>query len=66
MESFGGKITAFYYTVGQYDFVGISEGGSLDDTLKVLMILGRDRAIRTETLIAFPADKAAKLIGELP
>lgn len=66
VESCGGKITAFYYTLGRYDFVSISEGMSLDDALKALLTLGKGGAIRTETLIAFPADEAAKLIGELP
>jgi len=66
VESFGGKLKAFYYTMGRYDFVGITEGTSLDDALKTLLILGKGGAVRTETLVAFPADKGAKLIGELP
>jgi uncharacterized protein with GYD domain len=65
-ESLGGKMKAFYYTMGRYDFVSISEGPDLDNALKNLLIIGGGGSVRTETLIAFPADKAAKLIGELP
>jgi uncharacterized protein with GYD domain len=65
-ESLGGKLKAFYYTMGQYDFVGISEGTSLEDALKSLFILGKGGAIRTETLVAFPAEKGAEIIKGIP
>jgi uncharacterized protein with GYD domain len=65
-ESLGGKMKAFYYTMGRYDFVGITEGTNLDNALKGLFILGKGGAVRTETLIAFPAEKGAEIIKGLP
>jgi uncharacterized protein with GYD domain len=66
-ESLGGKISSFHYTLGQYDFVATTEGVSLDNTLKMAFILGMGGAIRTETLVAFPAEHAAEeIINKLP
>jgi uncharacterized protein with GYD domain len=53
--------------LGQYDFVATTEGVSLDNTLKMAFILGMGGAIRTETLVAFPAEHAAEeIINKLP
>ena len=65
-ESLGGKMKAFYYTLGQYDFVSITEGKDLDSMLKGLLILGSKGSVRTETLIAFPAEKGVEIIKGLP
>ena len=65
-ESLGGKMKAFYYTLGQYDFVSITEGKDLDSMLKGLLILGSKGSIRTETLVAFPAEKGVEIIKGLP
>ena len=65
-ESLGGKMKAFYYTMGQYDFVSITEGRDLDSMLKGLLILGSKGSIRTETLVAFPAEKGVEIIKGLP
>jgi uncharacterized protein with GYD domain len=66
-KSLGGDITSFHYTFGQYDFVATTEGVSLEDTLRMAFILGMKGAIRTETLVAFSAEHAAKeVIDKLP
>jgi uncharacterized protein with GYD domain len=52
--------------MGQYDFVGITERTSLEDALKALFILGKGGAVRTETLVAFPAEKGAEIIKGIP
>ena len=65
-ESLGGKVKAFYYTMGQYDFVAVSEGLNLKNVMKALMILGSVGSVRTETLVAFPAEEGTKIIKDLP
>lgn len=65
-ESLGGKLVAFYYTMGEYDFVSVTEGASLENALKALFILGSGGSVRTETLVAFPAEEGAKIIKGIP
>ncbi len=65
-ESLGGKMKAFYYTLGRYDFVSITEGLDLEDALKGAMMLGGSGSVRTETLVAFPAEKGAEIIKSIP
>lgn len=57
---------AFYYTMGQYDFIAITEAPSNEVAMKSLFIIGSGGAVRTETLVAIPAEKAAEIIKELP
>lgn len=52
--------------MGQYDFVAISEFPSNEALLKSLLMIGSTGAVRTETLVAFPAEKAAEIIESLP
>lgn len=66
VKSIGGEIKEFYYTMGQYDFVAISEGPSNEAVMKALFIIGGAGAVRTETLVAIPAEKAAEIIKGLP
>ncbi len=65
-DSLGGKIKEFYYTMGRYDFVAITESPSYEAMMKALFILGSTGAIRTETLQAIPMDDAVNIIKELP
>ena len=64
-KSLGGEIKEFYYTMGAYDFVSIVEGPSLENQFKGLLIQGGTGMIRTETLVAFPSEKAAEIIKSL-
>jgi len=65
-ESLGGKIKKFYYTMGRYDFVAICKAPNDEAMTKALLIIAGAGAVRTETLPAMPADKAAELFKELP
>jgi uncharacterized protein with GYD domain len=65
-ESLGGKMKAFYYTLGRYDFVSITEGLDLDNALKGAMMIGGSGSVRTETLVAFPAEKGVEIIKSIP
>lgn len=65
-ESIGGEIKEFYYTMGHYDFVAITEAPSYEAMMKGLLIVGSTGAIRTETLQAIPMEKVADIIKDLP
>ena len=66
VKQLGGEIKEFYYTMGQYDFVAITEGKDNETTMKALFAIGSGGAINTETLVAIRADKGAELIKGLP
>lgn len=65
IESMGGELIGFYYTMGQYDFVFITEGLSLGKAMKSLFVMGGAGDIRTETLVAFPAEDVAEVFKGL-
>ena len=65
-KSLGGEIKDFYYTMGRYDFVAVCEQPNNEAMTKALLIIAGAGAIRTETLIAIPAARAAELFKELP
>jgi len=66
LKSVGGDIKEFYYTLGQYDFVVISEAPSDEAMMKALFIICSRGTVRTETPIAIRAEKGAEIIEELP
>ena len=61
-----GEMKAFYYTLGQYDFVAIVEGPSVENAMRALFTICSAGAVRTETLVAIPAEKAAEILETLP
>ena len=65
-KSLGGEIKEFYLTMGRYDFVVISEGPSDEAAMQSLLITGSRGTVKTETLVAFPAEKALEIIKKLP
>ncbi len=66
MESLGGALKVFYYTLGRYDFVAITEAPDLNSALKGAMMIGGEGSVRTETLVAYPAEKGAEIIKSIP
>ena len=65
-EAAGGKMTAFYLTLGRYDFVVVSEFPNDEAAAKAALALGAAGGIRTETLKAFTEAEYRKIIGSLP
>jgi uncharacterized protein with GYD domain len=59
-------MTAFYYTIGRYDFVTIVEGVNLDNALQGLLMTGMGGYVRTETLVAYLAEKGDEIIKRIP
>ncbi len=66
VEAAGGKITGFYMTMGQYDYVAIAEGPSDEAALLQLLGLGMAGNVRTTTLKAFTMEEVGGLLKKLP
>jgi uncharacterized protein with GYD domain len=62
----GGEIKEFYYTMGQYDFVAICQAPNDEAMTAVLLMIGSKGAVKTETLLAIPAEKGVEIIKGLP
>ncbi|UCH01902.1 MAG: GYD domain-containing protein [Candidatus Bathyarchaeota archaeon] len=62
-KSLGGKITAAYYTMGQYDMVVILEAPSNEAVMEGLLKTGSLGNVKTETLVAIPAAKGIEIFG---
>lgn len=62
----GGKMVSFYMTLGQYDFVTISEFPDDESAAKAVLTLATSGNIRTETLKAFSEAEYRKIMGSLP
>ena len=61
--------TVFYKFVPYaraYDVVAIVEGPSNEAAMQSLFTVGMAGAVKTETLVAFPAEKGIELIKKLP
>jgi uncharacterized protein with GYD domain len=66
VEKAGGKWLGFYVTMGRYDFVAVAEAPNDETVMQVLLTLGSQGNVRTETLKAFPEADAAKVIARIP
>jgi uncharacterized protein with GYD domain len=65
-EEVGGKIQAWYLTMGHYDAVLISEFPSDEACARFTLSAGALGNISTETLKAFPEADYRKICGSLP
>lgn len=65
-EAMGGKVTAFYTVMGEYDYVAIGEGPSDEAALTFLLALGKQGFVRTTTLKAFTREEFAEIVKKLP
>ncbi len=66
LEATGGKLIGFYLTMGQYDLVVISEGPDDETAMKLLMAIGAQGNVRSETMRAFTEDEYRELVAGLP
>lgn len=66
LEAMGGKLLAFYLTMGEYDYVGIAEAPSDEVALTFLAGLGAAGNVRTTTMKAFRMEEFSSLVSKLP
>jgi uncharacterized protein with GYD domain len=66
LAAVGGKMTGFYLTMGQYDYVAIAEGPGDEVAMTQLLGLGAAGNVRTTTLKAFTIEEFAGMLKQLP
>ena len=66
IKAAGGELKAFYLALGQYDAVAISEAPSAEVYATIILALGADGAIRTQSLTAFTEDEYKQIVAALP
>ena len=66
MEKMGGKMTVFYLTMGEYDYVGIGEAPNDETALTFLLGMGAQGFVKTTTLKAFTLEEFEKIVKILP
>ena len=62
----GGRVVANYTTLGPYDFVFIVELPSAEVALEGALLFGSQGKVRTQTMLAFPAQTAESIARRLP
>jgi uncharacterized protein with GYD domain len=65
-EQAGGKITDFYLTMGDYDYVAIGEAPTDEVACSFLLGLSATGILKTTTLKAFTLDEFASMVKKLP
>jgi uncharacterized protein with GYD domain len=66
LEAMGGKMTAFYLTTGEYDYIAVGEVPNEQVMLTFLLGLGATGTVRTTTLRAFSKEELASAVKKLP
>ena len=66
LEAVGAKLVAFYMLMGEYDYIGITEGSSDEVAMTFLLNLGLQGNVRTITMKAFSREQLAGFIKNLP
>ena len=64
-EAAGGKLTAYYLTMGHYDAVAIIEVPDEQTVVRQQLSVGMQGNVRTETLRAFTEEEYKKIAGSL-
>jgi uncharacterized protein with GYD domain len=66
IEAAGGKMLSYHVTMGQYDSVAIVESPDDETALTMLLALGTQGNISTETMRAFTEEEFTGIVGNLP
>ena len=66
MEAAGGKMVAWYLTMGRYDFVVIAEAPNVKAAVGVLLATGSQGNVGTETMHALTEADFKGVISSLP
>jgi uncharacterized protein with GYD domain len=65
-KEMGAELKSFHLVMGRYDAVVISEAPNDETVGKLVLMIGAQGNIRTETLRAFTEDEYRKMIAALP
>lgn len=65
-QSMGAELKEFYLVMGQYDAVAILEAPDDETVAKLLLVVGSQGNVKTQTFRAFAEDEFRKVIAALP
>jgi uncharacterized protein with GYD domain len=65
-KEMGAELKSFHLVMGRYDAVVISEAPNDETVGKLVLMIGAQGNVRTETLRAFAEDEYRKMIAALP
>ena len=65
LEEMGGRVVAFYMTMGEHDVVLVFETPDDATAARFLLLLGSVGAVRTTTMKAFPEPAYREIIASL-
>jgi uncharacterized protein with GYD domain len=65
-EAMGGKVTGFYVTMGEYDYVAVGEAPNDETLMRFLFGLRSLGNVRSTTLKAWTKEAYAEMLKELP
>lgn len=63
-EKLGGKLELFY-TMGQYDFIGVAEAPNDDVVMQLALQIGSQGNARTTTLKAWTVNEGTKVLAKI-
>ena len=66
VEAAGGRFLSWHLTFGQYDFVAITEVPDAMASASILLAIGAQGNVRTETLRAFTEEELKGIVSALP
>ena len=66
VEEAGGKWLGWYMTMGQYDFMVVTQAPDSNVVASIIMATGMQGNVRTETLRAFTEAEFTDLLANLP
>jgi uncharacterized protein with GYD domain len=66
VAGFGATFKEFYWTLGEYDIVGVLEAPDDESAMAALLAIGSNGNARTTTLRAFKRDELAAILERVP
>jgi uncharacterized protein with GYD domain len=66
VEAMGGKVTGIYLTMGEYDYVAISEWPNDEAAATFLLAWGSRGVVTSTTLKAFTMDEYKRIVAGIP
>lgn len=65
-EAIGGKMVAFYATMGEYDYVGIGEAPNDEVAMTFMLAQVSLGNVKTTTMKAFSTEAFAEMVKKIP
>ena len=66
VEAGGGKFLSWYLTMGRYDFIAITQAPDAQAAAGVLLAIGAQGSVRTETLRALTEEEFKGVVASMP